>query len=217
MAARSGETTVRLVSALQEEATNRCLWPLPGGGVGHPLGAPEAFSLVRDMPYGRASSREPMITIREWRGTCSGKHYLLRALFTELGLRADLLACTTRITADAAYLPSDVKTLLQDGPVIDIHNYLILHTPRGPMIVDATWPLEAKSLGLPVNEEFVWGRDMLLACTPIVHQIVPDEGDPQAFKEALLRRSARGDDLARRDAVIEAISRCSSRGPNLTD
>jgi hypothetical protein len=209
---------VRLVSALQDEATNRCLWPLPGRGAGHPLGAPEAFYLVRDMPYGRASSREPLITIREWRGTCSGKHYLLRALFAELGLRADLLACTTRITAaDAANLPSNVKELLREGPVIDIHNYLILHTPTGPMIVDATWPLEAQSFGLPINEEFVWGRDMVLACDPIVHQIVPDDADPQAFKEALLRQSAHGDDLARRDAVIEAISTYRSKGPNLAD
>jgi hypothetical protein len=209
---------LRLVSTLQEEATRRCLWPLPGRGAGHSLGAPEAFSLVRDMPYARASSRETLITIREWRGTCSGKHYLLRALFAELGLRADLLACTTRITAaDAANLPSEVQELLRDGPVIDIHNYLILHTPRGPMIVDATWPLEAKSLGLPVNEEFVWGRDMVLACDPIDHWIVPDDGDPQASQEALLRRSAHGDDLARRDALIEAISRVSSKGPSPAD
>ena len=209
---------MRLVPALREEATNRSLWPAPGGEADQPLGPPEAFSLVRDMPYGRASSREPLVTIREWRGTCSGKHYLLRALFAELGLRADLMACTTWITAaGAAHLPPDVRELLRDGPVIDIHNYLILHTSAGPMVVDATWPLGAKALGLPVNEDFVWGRDMVLACDPIIHRIVPDDGDPQAFKEALLKQSAAGDDLARRDAFIEAIGQCGSIGPSLTD
>lgn len=58
------------------------------------------------------------------------------------------------------------------------------------MIVDATWPLEMKALGLPVNEEFVWGRNMALACEPIVHQAVPDGADPEAFKASLVRRSS---------------------------
>lgn len=45
----------------------------------------KAFLLVRDMPYTRASSRDPETIIQEWRGTCSGKHYLLKSLFAELG------------------------------------------------------------------------------------------------------------------------------------
>ncbi len=32
----------------------------------------KAFLLVRDMPYIRASSRDPETIIQEWRGTCSG-------------------------------------------------------------------------------------------------------------------------------------------------
>ncbi len=182
---------MQLISTFQKEAAQRSLWPLPGKDAAHPLGAPEAFSLVRDMPYGQASSCEPLTTIREWRGTCSGKHYLLRTLFSELGLRADLMACTTRITAaNAVYLPAAERELLRDSSVIAIHNYLILHAPNGPMIVDATWPLEMKPLGLPVNEEFVWGRDMALACEPIVHQAIPDGADPEAFKASLVRRSS---------------------------
>ena len=54
-----------------------------------------AFLLVRDMPYTRASSRDPETIIREWRGTCSGKHYLLKQLFAELGYSSRLIACTT--------------------------------------------------------------------------------------------------------------------------
>ena len=33
------------------------------------IDAAKAFYLVRDMPYQRASSREPETTIDEWRGT----------------------------------------------------------------------------------------------------------------------------------------------------
>ncbi len=141
-----------LLEALHQEATRRSLWPPRGGIPSQPLGAAEVFCLVRDMPYGRASSRDPLTTIREWRGTCSGKHYLLRSLFAELGLRADLMACTTRVTAEnAPYLPPDLRRLLAAGPIIDIHNYLVLYTRQGPMRVDATWPLPMKTIGLTVN------------------------------------------------------------------
>lgn len=199
-----------LLEALHQEAAKRSLWPPTGGSADQRAGAAGLFCLVRDMPYERASSRDPLVTIREWRGTCSGKHYLLRALFAEIGLRADLMACSTRITAEnAPYLPPELRSLLAAGPIIDIHNYLVLYTGCGPMRVDATWPLSMKALGLPVNEAFVWGRDMVLACDPIVHQVVPDDGDPQEFKERLLRESIGADahELARREAFIAAASR----------
>lgn len=102
------------------------------------------------------------------------------------------MACTPRITAEnSRYLEPELRTLLAAGPIIDIHNYLVLHSPYGPMRVDATWPRSMKALGLIVNEKFVWGRDMALACHPIVHQPFLDDGDPQAFKESLLRAVGR--------------------------
>ena len=206
-----------LLEALHQEAGTRSIWPRSDQPLDRPPGVPDAFYLVRDMPYGRASSRDPLATIREWRGTCSGKHYLLRAVFAELGFHADLMACTTLITADSApYLPIELRTLLAAGPIVDVHNYLVLHGPFGRMVVDATWPRSMKALGLPVNEEFVWGRDMTLACDPIVHQRVPDEGDPQAFKESLLRRSAAAPELARREAFIASVSRYGG-GRSVTD
>ena len=52
-----------------------------------------AFCLVRDMPYRRASSRAPEATIREWQGTCSGKHYLLKVLYAELGYHTFSTTC----------------------------------------------------------------------------------------------------------------------------
>ena len=59
------------------------------------LDVERAFLLVRDMPYARASSRAPGTIIEEWRGTCSGKHYLLKGLFGELGYSSRLIVCTT--------------------------------------------------------------------------------------------------------------------------
>ncbi|MBC8335439.1 MAG: hypothetical protein ISR59_08205 [Anaerolineales bacterium] len=92
-----------------------------------------AFQLVRDIPYTRASSREPEIIIEEWRGTCSGKHYLLKALFAELGYVSRLIACTAVETIDPKKTFGKLRTLLKqsDGRFVDVHNYLILELPEG--------------------------------------------------------------------------------------
>jgi len=65
---------VSLRALLREHAEARGL--IPGGVALTPAGA---FVLVRDLPYQRAASRQPEVIIREWRGTCSGKHYVLKA------------------------------------------------------------------------------------------------------------------------------------------
>jgi len=64
--------------------------------------------LVRDMPYQRTSTREPEAIIQEWRGTCSGKHYLLDQIFREEGLESRVIMCTHRFAEEAtAALPPD--------------------------------------------------------------------------------------------------------------
>ena len=102
-----------------------------------------AFYLVRDMPYERASSRDPETIIREWQGTCSGKHYLLKALFEALGHHARVMACSTVELIDPDHVPAELGAILAEtgGRFVDIHNYLVLEYPGGEMIVDATWPL----------------------------------------------------------------------------
>ncbi len=112
------------------------------------------------MPYTRASSRDPETIIGEWRGTCSGKHYLLQGLFAELGYSSRLIACTTVAHIDPKDVRGKLRTLLEqsEGRFVDVHNYLILETPEGEMIVDATWPLATKGMGTVVNERFVWER-----------------------------------------------------------
>jgi hypothetical protein len=166
-----------------------------------------AFALVRDMPYLRASSREPQTIIREWRGTCSGKHYLLQALFAELGLRAQVVACTTEIHIDPEEAPIALRAILQrsGGRIVDVHNYLVLKLPAGDMIVDATWPTSAKDWGLTANESFTLGENQSIACTPLKTWLVPDGHDPQEFKEALLRKNFSPEELAHRDEFIRTL------------
>jgi len=202
-------STTPLLDLLRQQALRRGLIPPDAK-----LDAATVFYLVRDMPYQRASDRRPETTLREWRGTCSGKHYLLKALFAELGLSADVVACTVRARPDPATLPAPLADALtaSDGVFVDVHNYLLLHLRHGDMIVDATWPLSARKYGLVVNETFRLGADQRIAGQPLASWVVPDDRDAQEFKQELLRRHFTPEQLAARDAFITTLSRLMAAG-----
>ncbi len=166
------------------------------------------FYLVRDMPYHRASNRRPETIIREWRGTCSGKHYLLAALFREMGLDARVMAGALRYHPDPARTDPRLLALLEPvgGVFVDVHNWVEIELPSGPMTVDATWPENLRQYGFPVNETFELGQSQALAYPIVETYVVPDEQNPQAFKEMLLQKHFTPQELAARDAFIQALS-----------
>ena len=166
-----------------------------------------AFFLVRDMPYTRASSRDSEAIIREWRGTCSGKHYLLKKLFAELGYQSKLIACTTVTLIDPKTVSGKLRKLLEqsNGRFVDVHNYLILELPQGEMIVDATWPLSTKGMGTVVNEDFVLGQNQQIACVPLKTWVVPDDVNSQEFKDQILKESFTLEELAHREEFIKEL------------
>jgi hypothetical protein len=171
------------------------------------IDAEKAFLLVRDMPYIRASSRDPETIIREWRGTCSGKHYLLKKLFAELGYASRLIACTTVAHIDPKQARGKLRKLLEQsgGRFVDVHNYLVLELPGKEMIVDATWPLTTKGMGTVVNERFVLGEDHRIACEPIQTWVVPEGEDSQKFKNEILKASFTSQELAHREEFIKTL------------
>jgi hypothetical protein len=168
-----------------------------------------AFALVRDMPYRRASDRRPETTIAEWQGTCSGKHYLLQALFAELGLSSQVMACTTFTPVDPTHVPVDAQPLYEaaNRRFVDVHNYLVVSLDGGrTMIVDATWPLATRRSGRVVNERFMLGEDQQIAEPPLETWVVPPDQDPQDFKEQLLQTHFTPAELKYRELVIQWLS-----------
>lgn len=189
-----------LLSLLERESRQRGLM-----SDGESLSAERAFALVRDMPYRRASSRKPEAIIEEWRGTCSGKHYLLADIFRELGLESRVIMCTHRFTPENTQrFPAELRELVTVSPVPDVHTYLRVKTAEGWTVVDATWPSNAGPLGMTVNREFRPGRDMMLACDPIETLPVPVGQDPQEFKEQVIREFC-GASSGMRDEFIEGM------------
>jgi hypothetical protein len=202
LAKTEGAGLIMLLETLQLNAVERGLLKPEQG-----IDAERAFLLVRDMPYTRASSRDPETIIHEWRGTCSGKHYLLKGLFAELGYHSRLIACTTVVHIDPKEVTGKLRKLLEqsNGRFVDVHNYLMLELPEKEMIVDATWPIATKGMGTMVNEIFVPGEDQQIACKPVKTWVVPDNGDPQKFKDEILRESFTPEEIAHREEFIKTL------------
>ncbi|MCK9485853.1 MAG: hypothetical protein M0R73_04015 [Dehalococcoidia bacterium] len=193
-----------LVPILREEALRRGLLDADEG-----VDAATAFRLVRDMPYRRASDRQPETILREWRGTCSGKHYLLRDLLREIGMPSTVILATHEFTPDnSPWLPPHLMTEAILAPVPDVHNFLrVQYDPADDqwMTVDCTWPSAARRLEMPANLSFEPGVDQRIACDPIEIFHVPEDQDPQALKEEVLADHV-GQQAARRDAFINGLS-----------
>lgn len=173
------------------------------------LDVAEAVRIVRDLPYERASDRRPETIIDEWRGTCSGKHYLLARVLEELGASVIVIHATHHFTPEnSPWLPPDLLAEAAREPVPDVHTFLRVQLDAFRdewFTVDATWPLGAQTLGMPVNEGFDHKADHRIAADveEIVH--VDEEDDPQTVKEALIAAFV-DDQAARRDAFIERLS-----------
>jgi len=173
------------------------------------IDAAGAYALVREMPYRRASDRRPETTIREWQGTCSGKHYLLQALFAELNLPSQVIACTTVVPVDREVVPKHLLALYEsaNSRFVDVHNYLVVSLPGDKrMIVDATWPLSAAEAGLTTNPEFALGQDQRIAAEALECWPIPPGRDPQDFKDELLRTHFTPAELLFREEVIRTLS-----------
>ena len=133
-----------LLSLLEQESRNRGLLSDSAS-----LTLERAFALVRDMPYRRASSRRPEAIIEEWRGTCSGRHYLLADIFREMGLESQVIMCTHCGTAEnTRHFPAELQALVAERTVADVDTYLRVKTAEGCTIVDATRPSSAGPLGM---------------------------------------------------------------------
>ena len=192
----------QLLDLLRQEALQRGLL-----APGTELDPAAVFALVRDMPYRRASDRQPETIIRQWQGTCSGKHYLLKALFAELGLESQVIACTTVTPIAEDKIPDHLRSLYENANrrFVDVHNYLIVFGPGDVRtVVDATFPLSARHLGLISNESFTPGQDQQLAGQPLQSWPIPPGKDPQAFKDELLHTTFIPAELELREIIIKA-------------
>lgn len=81
------------------------------------------FEKVRDIPYGNIGSRDPADVYKEGKGTCSGKHELLKELYQELGIKTKDFLIMHRFKEMPVDFPEDIMTILNRSDIVDPHNF----------------------------------------------------------------------------------------------
>ena len=144
------------------------------------------FERVRDIPYAYPASRDPVEVLQRWRGSCSGKHYLLGALFRLLGLPVRHMICTHRFNESPIVFPPPMQELLRKNEIVDLHEYLQVAIDGTWVDIDATWERALREFGFPVNEDWDGQRAMLVSVVP--EDLTVAEQDPERLKEELLSK-----------------------------
>jgi hypothetical protein len=144
------------------------------------------FEGVRDIPYCYPASHDPGELLRQGRGSCSGKHYLLGEMFRLLGLPVRHMICTHRFNESPLVFPPPMQEMLRKNEIVDLHDYLQIAVDEEWVDVDATWPRSLREFGFPVNEDWDGKRAMLLSVVP--EDFAVAERDPERLKEELLAK-----------------------------
>jgi len=142
------------------------------------------FEKVRDIPYGDIGSRDPLDVYKNNKGTCSGKHELLKGLYEELGLEVKDYLIMHRFKNLAVNFPSEIQEILDRSDIVDPHNYFKLKIDNSWVTVDVTWDKPLQKLGFPVNENWDGKSDMPVAVDP--RGEVYETNDPIGLKKKLI-------------------------------
>jgi len=123
----------------------------------------QVFEHVRDIPFGRMGSRDPQHVYEGNKGTCSGKNFLLKALYEGLGLETEDMICLQRwkdLTwfPDDTYgivdLPNDLMHMLERFEIVDFHNYVAVRREGRWVVVDTTIDLPLTNVGFYTTEHW---------------------------------------------------------------
>lgn len=124
------------------------------------------FEKVRDIPYGNIGSRDPADIYRKNKGTCSGKHELLKELYQELGIQVKDFLIMHRFKEMSVNFPEDIQSILNRSDIVDPHNFFRILVDDNWVTVDVTWDKPTRKLGFTVNENWDGKSDMKIAVAP---------------------------------------------------
>ncbi|BES65665.1 hypothetical protein SANA_21040 [Gottschalkiaceae bacterium SANA] len=144
------------------------------------------YEKVRDIPFGSIGSRDPYKVYQANKGTCSGKNFLIKELFNEIGVATKDMICLQRwkdLTwyPDDEYnvveLPDHLMKLFENNEIVDFHNYVKIYVDDKWVQLDVTIDAPLKALGFHVVENWDGKSDMPL-CFVGTHKVwdCGDEG-----------------------------------------
>lgn len=118
---------------------------------------PAVYHAVRNLTYASDGNRTPEVVIATGKGSCTGKHLLLRDLLRHVGESADVEFIEGDFAAAMPVVPSmseELKDWVTSGGISDFHCYVVWQDGEREVKLDATWPDRMAPLGYPVNAKW---------------------------------------------------------------
>lgn len=112
------------------------------------------FEKVRDIPYGDIGSRDPLQVYKQQKGTCSGKHALLKNLYLTLKIPVKDGIIMHSFNELSVVFSENIQQLLKESTIMDPHNFIKIKRNNTWITLDATWDIGLKKVGFPVNENW---------------------------------------------------------------
>ncbi|ALM09925.1 MAG TPA: hypothetical protein DEB30_02670 [Candidatus Peribacter riflensis] len=141
------------------------------------------YEFVRDIAYGDIGSRSAFDVLLARKGTCSGKHALLKMFFESLGYRVQNWFAEHDFGSFPIHpWPPELREF-QGKTIPDFHDFLKVHIAGQWTTVDAVFDAEIVRLGFPALQ---WDgqKDMKLPVRAL--RVFPAEEPVEDHKKALI-------------------------------
>lgn len=143
----------------------------------------QAFLFVRDIAYGDIGSRNPYDVLEKKKGTCSGKHALLRILLEKLGYEVQPYFAKHDFSQFPLQKWPDALREFQSKILTDYHDFLKVDVDGKWVDVDAIFDAFMESKGFPVTN---WDGMSDVPLPIKAQEIFPAKGDVEDHKKRLI-------------------------------
>lgn len=154
------------------------------------------FKKVRDIPYGDIGSRDPLEVYRQQKGTCSGKHALLKKLYITLGIPVKDGIIMHSFNKLPILFPENIQHVFSEHEIIDPHNFIQIKRNNTWLTLDVTWDIGLKKIGFPVNEN--WSGFENLELSVVKKGNVYETENVMELKQQLISKLPKDTQIARK-------------------
>ena len=143
----------------------------------------DAFVAVRDLAYGDIGSRNPFDVLKAKKGTCSGKHALLKLLLERLGYGVQSYFAKHDFSRFPIEPWPEELRQFRNKLLTDYHDFLKVNVEGRWMTVDAVFDQSMKPLGFPVYD---WDGLSEMILPVKAQQVFACDADVEEHKKALI-------------------------------
>lgn len=123
---------------------------------------------IAHIPWGEGRTIEEVLKTKKV-GTCTGKHLVLAACLTALGIPYRTTVCTFHWSAQCLPLPNDLQAILKEDEWEHGHNFLQIQNSDERWIdMDITWDPKLKSRGFRTFPEDWDGATSFVGLHPLI-------------------------------------------------